>query len=67
MNDNIIDIEKIDSIIDSASAATDNGDYEVALQGFKQALESAKSIFGSSTELAELEQEIFEIRKMLDG
>ena len=63
MSDNIKDIDKI---IDNASAATDNGDYEVALQGFKKALESAKSVFGNSTELAELEQEIFEIRKMLD-
>jgi len=74
MNDDNIKIEDlsslgelatVDSIIDDAAAATDEGDYKGALQGFEHALEVTQRIFGDNIELTELKHKIADTRELL--
>jgi len=75
MNDDNIKIEdlsslgelaNVDSILDDAVAATDEGDYQGALEGFEQALEVTQRIFGDNIELTELKHKIADIQELLD-
>ena len=60
--DNFAELNKI---IDDAATATDVGDYENALIGFKQAVEEAERFFGNNTELIELMEQIDEVNSLL--
>jgi len=75
MNDENIKIEdlsslgelaNVDSILADAAAATDEGDYQGALEGFEQALEVTQRIFGDNIELTELKHKIADIHELLD-
>ena len=75
MNDDIIKIDElsslgelaaVDSMLTEAAAATDEGDYQGALNGFEQALEVTQKIFGDNIELTELKHKIADIHEILD-
>jgi len=75
MNDDDIKIEDlsslgelatVDTILEEAAAATDEGDYKGALDGFEQALEVTQRIFGDNIELSELKHKIADTRELLD-
>jgi len=75
MNDEYMKIEdlsslgelaSVDSILADAAAATDEGDYQSALNGFEQALEVTQRIFGDNIELTELKHKIADIHDLLD-
>ncbi|MCL2819847.1 MAG: hypothetical protein FWD38_03350 [Oscillospiraceae bacterium] len=75
MNDDIIkddelsslgELAAVDEILADAAAATDEGDYEVALNGFEHALEVTQRIFGDNIELTELKHKIADIHELLD-
>ena len=80
MNDNNIKSDKIenadlsslgelaavDEILEDAAAATDEGDYKGALDGFEHALEVTQRIFGNNIELTELKHKIADIHEILD-
>ena len=80
MNDNDIKSDKIDNadlsslgelatvdeILEDAAAATDEGDYKGALDGFEHALEVTQRIFGNNIELTELKHKIADIHELLD-
>lgn len=58
-------VAELNKIIDDAAAATDTGDYENALNGFKHALSDAERLFGNNAELNELNEMIDEINILL--
>jgi len=75
MNDKDMKIEElsslgelaaVDNILNDAAAATDEGDYQGALEGFEQALEVTQRIFGDNIELTELKHKIADIHELLD-
>ena len=75
MNDDIIkddelsslgELAAVDEILADAAAATDEGDYEVALNGFEHALEVTQRIFGDNLELTELKHKIADIHGLLE-
>jgi len=75
MNDDDIKIEDlsslgelatVDNILEEAAAATDEGDYQGALDGFEHALEVTQRIFGDNIELTELKHKIADIHELLD-
>jgi len=75
MNDEYMKIEdlsslgelaSVDNILAEAAAATDEGDYQSALDGFEQALEVTQRIFGDNIELTELKHKIADIHELLN-
>ena len=60
------ELATVDEILTEAAAATDEGDYQVALEGFEQALEVTQRIFGDNIELTELKSKIADIHELLD-
>jgi len=60
------ELAAVDSIIADAVAATDEGDYRLALDGFEHALEVTKRIFGDNIELTELKHKIADINEILE-
>jgi len=75
MNDDKIEIDdlsslgelaNVDNILADAAAATDEGDYQGALNSFEQALEVTQRIFGDNLELTELKHKIADIHELLD-
>jgi len=60
------DLASVDDILANAAAATDEGDYQGALNGFEQALEVTQRIFGDNIELTELKHKIADIHELLD-
>jgi len=74
-NDDIIEFDDlsslgelaaVDDIIAEAVAATDEGNYRGALDGFEHALEVTKRIFGDNIELTELKHKIADIHEILE-
>jgi len=74
-NDDIIQVDdlsslgelaSVDNIIAEAVAATDEGDYRKALNGFEHALEVTNRIFGDNIELTELKNKIADINEILE-
>ncbi|MDR2572531.1 MAG: hypothetical protein LBD23_19855 [Oscillospiraceae bacterium] len=74
MNDNdmIIDdlsslgeLVAVDGMLEDAASAIDEGDYHAALEGFEQALEVTRRIFGDNLELTELKHKIADIHELL--
>lgn len=61
------ELAAVDDLIVDAAAATDEGDYQSALDGFEQALEVTQRIFGDNIELTELKHKIDEIHDILDA
>ena len=61
------ELADVDEILANAAAATDAGDYHKALNGFEQALNVTKRIFGDNIELSELKLKIADIHKLLDA
>ena len=75
MNDDNMKIEElsslgelatVDEILADAAAATDEGNFQGALDGFEQALEVTQRIFGDNIELTELKHKIADIHELLD-
>jgi len=75
MSDNDMKIEElsslgelatVDTILAGAASATDEGDYQTALDGFEQALEVTQRIFGDNIELTELKHKIADIHEILE-
>ena len=60
------ELANVDSILADAAAATDEGDYQGALDGFEQALEVTTRIFGDNIELTELKHKIADMHELLD-
>jgi len=60
------ELAAVDDILADAAAATDEGDYEGALNGFEHALEVTQRIFGDNIELTELKHKIADIHELLD-
>jgi len=60
------ELAAVDDILADAAAATDEGDYEGALNGFEHALEVTQRIFGDNIELTELKHKIADIHEILD-
>ena len=60
------ELASVDNILADAAAATDEGDYQGALNGFEQALEVTQRIFGDNLELTELKHKIADIHELLD-
>ena len=60
------ELASVDSILENAAAATGEGDYQGALNGFEQALEVTQRIFGDNIELTELKHKIADTRELLD-
>jgi len=60
------DLAAVDSMLAEAAAATDEGDYKGALEGFEQALEVTQRIFGDNIELTELKHKIADIHELLE-
>ena len=60
------ELAAVDSILADAAAATDEGDYQGALDGFEHALEVTQRIFGDNLELTELKHKIADIHELLD-
>ena len=60
------ELATVDSILNDAATATDEGDYQGALDGFEQALEVTQRIFGDNIELTELKSKIADIQDLLD-
>ena len=60
------ELATVDDILNEAAAATDEGDYEGALEGFEHALEVTQRIFGDNIELTELKSKIADIHEILD-
>ena len=60
------ELAAVDDIIADAAAATDEGDYKGALDGFEHALEVTQRIFGDNIELTELKHKIADIHELLD-
>ena len=60
------ELATVDDILNEAAAATDEGDYQGALEGFEHALEVTQRIFGDNIELTELKGKIADIHEILD-
>ena len=60
------ELATVDNILEDAAAATDEGDYQGALNGFEHALEVTQRIFGDNIELTELKHKIADIHDLLD-
>ena len=60
------ELANVDNILAEAAAATDEGDYQGALDSFEQALEVTQRIFGDNIELTELKHKIADIHELLD-
>ena len=60
------ELASVDNILAEAAAATDEGDYQSALDGFEQALEVTQRIFGDNIELTELKHKIADIHELLN-
>jgi len=60
------ELASVDEILEDAAAATDEGDYKGALDGFEHALEVTQRIFGNNIELTELKHKIADIHEILD-
>ena len=60
------ELAAVDEIIADAAAATDEGNYKGALDGFEHALEVTQRIFGDNIELTELKHKIADIHELLD-
>ena len=60
------ELAAVEVILSDAAAATDEGDYQVALDGFEQALEVTQRIFGDNIELTELKHKIADIHELLE-
>jgi len=60
------ELAAVDSLLEDAATATDEGKYQDALNGFEQALELTKRIFGDNIELTELKHKIADVHKLLD-
>ena len=60
------ELAAVDDILADAAAATDEGDYKGALDGFEHALEVTQRIFGDNLELTELKHKIADIHELLD-
>ena len=60
------ELATVDNILNEAAAATDEGDYQGALDGFEHALEVTQRIFGDNIELTELKHKIADIHELLD-
>ena len=60
------ELASVDNILADAAAATDEGDYQGALDGFEHALEVTQRIFGDNIELTELKHKIADIHELLD-
>ena len=60
------ELAAVDSILEEAAAATDEGKYKEALEGFEHALEVTQRIFGDNIELTELKHKIADIHELLD-
>ena len=60
------ELAAVDEMLSDAAAATDEGDYQGALNGFEQALEVTQRIFGDNIELTELKHKIADIHELLD-
>ena len=59
------ELAAVDSLLEDAATAIDEGKYQDALDGFEQALELTKRIFGDNIELTELKHKIADIQKLL--
>ena len=60
------ELAAVDNILEEAAAATDEGNYRGALDGFEHALELTQRIFGDNLELTELKHKIADIHELLD-
>jgi len=60
------ELAAVDSILADAVAATDEGNYRGALDGFEHALEVTQRIFGDNIELTELKHKIADIHELLN-
>jgi len=60
------ELASVDNILADAAAATDEGDYQGALDGFEHAREVTQRIFGDNIELTELKHKIADIQELLD-
>jgi len=60
------ELASVDNILAGAVAATDEGDYRGALDGFEHALEVTQRIFGDNIELTELKHKIADIHELLE-
>ena len=60
------ELAMVDELLAGAAVATEKGDYQSALDGFEQALDVTKRIFGDNIELAELKHKIAEIHALLE-
>jgi len=60
------ELASVDSILEEAAAATDEGNYRGALNGFEHALEVTQRIFGDNIELTELKHKIADIHELLE-
>jgi len=60
------ELAAVDKILTNAAAATDEGDYKGALDGFEHALEVTQRIFGDNIELTELKHKIADIHELLE-
>jgi len=60
------ELSMIDELLSEAATATEEGDYQSALNGFEQALEVTQRIFGDNIELTGLKHKIADIHELLD-
>ena len=60
------ELASVDEILTEAAAATGEGNFQEALDGFEQALEMTQRIFGDNLELTELKHKISDIQELLD-
>ena len=60
------ELASVDEILADAAAATDEGNYKDALEGFEHALEVTQRIVGDNLELTELKHKIADIHELLE-
>ena len=60
------ELSTVDELLSEAAIATEEGDYQSALNGFEQALEVTQRIFGDNIELTGLKHKIADIHELLD-
>jgi len=60
------ELSTVDELLSEAALATEEGDYQSALNGFEQALEVTQRIFGDNIELTGLKHKIADIHELLD-
>jgi len=59
------ELASVNDILDKAAAATDEGDFKTALDGFESAIEVTRRIFGDNLELTELRHKIADIHELM--